>query len=92
MKVFLIKLAAYVLLIVGILLGIGSFLGGIGTFFAFPEANTVKSVSVGIGLIIAAFLFGAIAYGVFEALIGAAKKADGGSAEETTWRSNKDGK
>ena len=61
-------------------------------FFAFPDANTVKSVSTGIGMIVAAFLFGAIAYGVFEALMGAAKKADGGSAEETTWRGNKDGK
>ena len=93
MKVFLMKFAAYVVFVLGILLGIACFLGGIAMFFVFSDANMAKSIPVGIALIIAAILFVVIGYAIFEALLNAAKEAaKGGPSEETTWRSNKDAK
>ena len=65
----LVKFAAYVIIILGILLAAANIIGAIVLFIVFPEGNMTKLSLVAAGLVILGIILGIVGYAIFEALM-----------------------
>lgn len=68
MQKSLVKFAAYVIMILGILFAALLIIGAIVLFIVFPEGNMTKLSLVAAGLVVLAIIIGIIGFAIFEAL------------------------
>jgi len=73
MKKTLIKICAFLSLLIGVLVSLLLIAGAVLTFIFFPEGNLQKKVFFSGGLLIFAIVIGLIGVAVFESLLGLIK-------------------
>jgi O-antigen ligase len=80
------KIASYILLALGSILTLACLVAATAVFVAFPDANIVKVILTGIGLLVGAAIVGIVTFALFNLIKNSAQDIGEHRSYQDTWQ------